>query len=122
MRNSARLLTAPFFLIGGLVLSLLLSCKGAAEETSQLPEEDLRLLTEALIIEANLQDIPGLQKDTLEKLWYGQLYDRFGTDEQGLNALRNKLSANPTLWARTMDTLSARLDRHRNSVDSLISN
>ena len=85
-----------------------------------LGADEVDAMTHLLLVEAALQDFSGMQRDTLARRYYDQLYDRFGLSLQELNSLRDRFSDDPTLWQRTADSLVARFDAGRGDIDTLL--
>jgi len=111
------------FLKGILALSIgimpLASCNEANPEMP-LYEEDIRILTDVMLLEGVLQDFSGDEKDSLSVLNYNVLYDRYGITEQGLQELRQRYSEDPTLWTRSSDSVVARPKGARTDFETLL--
>lgn len=85
-----------------------------------LYEEDIRVLTDVMLIEGVLQDFIGEEKDSLVGLNYDVLYDRHGITESDLQALRQRFSNDPTLWSRVADSVEVRLKAGRADFETLL--
>ncbi|MFK8054637.1 MAG: DUF4296 domain-containing protein [Saprospiraceae bacterium] len=103
-------------LVTGLGLS---SC---SDPNPQLPlhDEDIRILTDIMLLEGVLQDFAGEGKDSVANANYNIIYDRHGISEQDLQKLRKRYSDDPSLWSRTADSIEARLKRGRTDFETLL--
>ena len=77
-------------------------------------------MTEALVIEAVLQDLAGSERDGIAEEYYGQLYDKYGVEVGALSDLRARYSRHPELWVAAADSAVARIDRHRGDAMGLL--
>lgn len=100
-------------------LSAVLACN---DPNPQLPllEEEIRILTDVMLVEGVIQDFAGAKKDSIAMVNYDVLYDRHGISEVDLQQLRRKYSEDPTLWNRASDSIIARLKRGRTDFETLL--
>jgi len=108
----------------GLVLffSFWMANSACNDPNPRLPlyEEEVNILTDAMLVESVLQDFTGIKKDSLAKLNYNVLYDRHGISEVELQEIRERYSNDPTLWSRAADSVEARLKRGRTDFETLL--
>ncbi len=108
-------------LAGVLVLVATLACGEAtpADEV-EITNEELDVLTQVFLIEGALQDFTGIQRDTLAERYYIELYDKYGYDQQQLDAMRQRFSDNPVLWQAATDSVVARLEQARQDISRVL--
>ena len=108
-----------FFLIVTVILWLGSACDDPNPQ-QPLYDEDIRILTDVMLLEGVIQDFTGIAKDSLAKVNYDLLYDRHGISEGELQELRRRFSNDPTLWSRAADSIDARLKRGRTDFETLL--
>ncbi len=87
--------------------------RGAVGEPT---EEELRVFTQTMLIEAALQDFSGPTRDSLASVYYGQLYDAYGIDAAWLDGMRDRFDRDIHLWESATDSLERRFERHRGAL------
>lgn len=102
-----------------LLMSVLWAC-GSQEIAPDPTDEEIEVITEALLLEGVLQDFSGNLRDSLSEVYYTELYDRYGIDADYLNDLRVRYSRNLVRWERLSDSVVVRLERYRGDPDSLL--
>jgi len=107
------------FYLSIFVILVLVACNDPNPQL-ELFEEEIKILTDVMLLEGVLQDFTGAQKDSLAKVNYDLLYDRHGISEEGLQELRQRFSEDPTLWSRAADSIEVRLKAGRADFETLL--
>ncbi len=93
---------------------------GDSSPAVTVEDEEIKVLTDAMLLEAMLQDFTGQRKDSLAFVNYELLYKRHGINEEDLEEMRNRFSQTPELWSIAADSVESRLKLGRSNFDTLL--